>query len=419
MNREQYTAQREEFINRAQAAIDSGDIEAARQANAEISALDESFEAEGAALANLNALREAPVINVGRAGVVDNGLVPAGNRLASGPVIGGGPTDEEKAEYSRVFAHAMMKHTLDSEQQRVFALFNPDITNAAQTSADQQVVIPDTLVQDIWREAAKVHPVLGVVSMTNIKGKVTYPKEDGTGSSAAWYDETDSVADGTVATASIELDGWELAKCVPCSWKLQKMSIDAFLVYLRDNLAAKMGDALASAIFSGSGVAGEGDGWKSQPLGVITALEAEADTPQIVTWTASTDEVSYAKLTAVMSKLKSGYAGGAAIFAKNDFIWNILANVKDSNGRPYFVANPINGGVGMLFGKTVYEEDAAPADGMLLANFARGYKMNSQENITMYTEDHKKARITDYMAYALIDGKPISTAPFVYLKKSV
>jgi HK97 family phage major capsid protein len=196
------------------------------------------------------------------------------------------------------------------------------------------------------------------------------------------------------------------------------MSIDAFLVYLRDNLALKMGDALATAIFSGKGKAGEEDVWKSEPLGIVTALEAESLTPQVITWTPTSDPINYAKLTAMMAKMKSGYASGAAIFAKNDFIWNYLANVLDESKRPYFIANPINGGVGMMFGKVVYEEDAAPADGMVLANVARGYKINAQENVTMYTEDQIKSRITDYMAYAIIDGKPISTAPFVYLKKS-
>lgn len=411
MTKEQYKARRDELMSVANKAIDDGDLEQAKEVRGQIETLDASFEEEVRVRADMNALRDKAVINI------EDKSVPANNGIKKTVPGMSAPADEEKL-YRSAFARAMMGQSLEAEEQRVFDLINPGINNAAQTSSDHQVMIPTSLVEEIWKEAAKIHPVLSLVNMTNVKGKIEYPKENGTGSDAAWYDEDTPVTDGNVATVSIELDGWELAKCVPVSWKLKKMSIDAFLVYLRDNLSLKMGDALATAIFSGKGKAGEDDEWKSEPLGIVTALEAESLTPQIITWTPTSDPINYAKLTSVMSKMKSGYASGAVIFAKNDFIWNHLANVLDESKRPYFIANPINGGVGMMFGKVVYEEDAAPADGMVLANVARGYKINAQENVTMYTEDHIKSRITDYMAYAIIDGKPISTAPFVYLKKS-
>jgi len=410
LTKEQYKAQRDELMSVANKAIDEGNLEQAKEIRGKIEVLDSSFEEEVRVRADMNALKDRAVISI------EDKSVQVGSVIKKTGGIDA-PQDEEKL-YRAAFARAMMGQSLNDEEQVVFDRINPSISNAAQTSPDHQVMIPATLVEDIWKEASKIHPVLSLISMTNVKGKIQYPKENGTGSDAAWYDEDTPVADGTVITGSIELDGWELAKCVPVSWKLKKMSIDAFLVYLRDNLAIKMGDALATAIFAGKGAAGEGDQWKSEPLGIVTALEAETLTPQVVTWTPSSDPINYAKLTGIMAKMKSGYASGAAIFAKNDFIWNTLANVLDESKRPYFIANPINGGVGMMFGKVVYEEDAAPTDGMILANISRGYKINAQENVTMYMEDHIKTRITDYMAYAIIDGKPISTTPFVYLKKS-
>ena len=59
-----------------------------------------------------------------------------------------------------------------------------------------------------------------------------------------------------------------------------------------------------------------------------------------------------------------------------------------------------------------------PADAVLLANMADGYACNVNEDITMYQEDHIKERTTDYMGYALIDGQPLTTKAFAYLKKS-
>ena len=75
-------------------------------------------------------------------------------------------------------------------------------------------------------------------------------------------------------------------------------------------------------------------------------------------------------------------------------------------------------GVGRLFGHVVYEEDAVPDNAMLLANVARGYRMNVQEEISLLRDEYMTKRQTEFMGYAILDGKPITTKAFVYLKKS-
>ena len=67
---------------------------------------------------------------------------------------------------------------------------------------------------------------------------------------------------------------------------------------------------------------------------------------------------------------------------------------------------------------TVYEEDAVPDNAMLLANVARGYRMNVQEEISLLRDEYMTKRQTEFMGYAILDGKPITTKAFVYLKKS-
>jgi hypothetical protein len=55
---------------------------------------------------------------------------------------------------------------------------------------------------------------------------------------------------------------------------------------------------------------------------------------------------------------------------------------------------------------------------ILIGNVAKGYVANANENITMYFEDHVKARTTDYMGYAIIDGSVLTTKAFALIKKS-
>ena len=393
-------------MDEARDALNAGDLALAKEKREAIEALDAEKEKLDKEAANLNALLAMKVS--APANIEDKSVEPDGARSAGKT---GGVRDEE-ALYRSAFARTLMNQPLSADESAVFARMNSGLEahGTLQTAATHTVVIPNTLVQQIWKEMGEAHPIIRAVPQTFVKGKITYPRETDGGDNAAWYDESTTVTTGTVQLDSIELDGYELAKAILISWKLEKMSIDAFLTYIANLIAEKMGNALAAAIVSGTGT--------KQPQGIVTALEAEASTPQVLTWTADTDAVDYAKLTEFMGKIRSGYASGAGIYAKNSFIWNVLANIVDETGRPYFVSDVISGGVGRLFGHIVYEEDAIPDDAMLMANVQRGYKMNVQENIALLREDKMLERHTAYMGYAILDGKPITTKAFVYLKKS-
>lgn len=416
MTVEEYRNRRNELMTAATDAIHSGDVEAAATTRAEIEALDASFDAEQRELANLAALRDREIIDI----AVPRTGTPAPQGLT--PVARLQETPDEEAIYREAFAHTLMGFRLPEVEASVFDKVNralvPDIQNATQTAATHTVVIPKTLVDAIWKEMGERHPILNAVPKTFVKGKLSYPYETVSGDNAAFYDEDTEVTEGSFTIAALDLDGYELAKALKISWKLQKMSIDSFLAYVASLVAEKMGNALAAAVVLGKGAAGASDNWKSQPQGIITALDAEASTPQVITWTPTTDEVTYIKMTSLMSKIRSGYSTGAAIYAKNDFIWNTLANIKDSNGRPYFIADVMSGGVGRLFGHVVYEEDAIPANAMLLANVGQGYLMNVQEDISLMQDEHMTKRTTTYMGYAILDGKVRTTKAFAYLKKS-
>ena len=402
-----YIEKRQKLMDEARDALNAGDLALAKEKREAIEALDaekEKHDKEAASLNALLAMKVSAPLNL-----EDKSAAPAGG--ISAEKMNNGPRDEETL-YRSAFARTLMNQPLSADESAVFARMNSglEVHGTLQTASTHTIVIPNTLVEQIWKEMGEAHPILRAVPQTFVKGKITYPREKDGGDNAAWYDESTTVTTATVQLNSIELDGYELAKAILISWQLEKMSIDAFITYIGTLIAEKMGNALAAAIVSGTGT--------NQPQGIVTALEAEASTPQVLTWTADTDAVDYAKLTEFMGKIRSGYASGAGIYAKNSFIWNVLANIVDETGRPYFISDVISGGVGRLFGHIVYEEDAIPDDAMLMANVQRGYKMNVQENIALLREDKMLERHTAYMGYAILDGKPITTKAFVYLKKS-
>lgn len=414
MTREEYLAKRNSLLNEAESFLNVGKLEDYEKKAQEVNDLDAKFEAIANAQANMNALKEPRVSELVKNMSVGDDGVMAKNEPVN--VL------SEQEIYKNAWAKSMMGMALGENEKTVFDDVNAKIQNASttQTAATHAVLIPETVRDGIWREAGELFPILGDVRMTFVPGDLTILKETNSGDDAAWYDEEDEVADGSFVIGEVNLTGCELAKNVPVSWKLRKMSIDGFIAYIQTLLAEKVGAAMAKAVVSGLGKPGTGDEFKAQPKGIVTALEAETNTPQVVTYdpTAETpDPLTYDKLAQAMGKVKSTYKNGAAIYATSTTIWNTLATLKDEEGRPLFIPDVTTGGVGRIFGLVVKEEDAVGDDSVLIGNVARGYAMNVNENMTIYTEDHIKKRYTDYMSYAIVDGDVLTNKAFALVKK--
>lgn len=418
MTYKQYLEKRNALLAEAQALLDEGKLDEAKAKEQEIKDLDAKYDEIAKARANMQALNANPVVKP---------LENLGTNVAGGTSLGGVATNhnvtDEKEVYRVAFAKAMLGQRLTTEEQAVLDKVNEEFrrTNAAtQTTSEAALLIPETIRDGIWREMGELHPILADLQMTFVPGDFTIIKEneDSLASDATGYDEEDEVGDDDeVSFGEINLSGCELAKAVTVSWKAKKMTIDAFLTYITTKIAEKMGNALAKWVVSGRGKPGAGDTFKAEAYGIRTRILAETDTPQALTYS-DDDPIDYTKMTAAMAKIKSGYLSGAVIYAKNDVIWNKLANIVDGIERPMFVPDPTSGGVGRLFGLVVKEEDAIPDGEILIGNVAKGYVMNANENISMYQEDHVKARKTDYMGYAIVDGDVLTTKAFVLIKEA-
>lgn len=413
MNREEYLKSRNSLYNEAQKLIDEGKIEEANQKMKEIQDLDNKFELEAKAQANLNALEN----NISIPAPIVNNILDENNVITLGMEVN---NKDEKETYLYAWAKYMQGKQLENQEKEIFDKVNSKndfhLNNAAMQVKGNEVLIPETVVAGIWREAGETYPLFGDVAPTYIQGDMTIITETNSGDDAAWYDEATKVEDSEVKFGEINLKGCELAKSITVSWKLRKMAIKEFIPYITTILAEKMGAALAKAIYSGKGKPGSSDSFKAQPLGIKTALEAESSTPQVITY-AKGSKVDYDDLTTAMSKI-SKYFNGAYIYANNDMIWNQLAQIKDAMERPLFIPDVTSGGVGRILGKVVKEDDSIGSGELLIGNIKKGYAMNINENVSLYTEEHVKERTTDYMSYSIVDGTPITTKAFALVKEA-
>lgn len=407
--KDKYLAKRKALMNAAQDLLNEGKMDEANAKLKEVESLDSEFENAAKAQANINAMKDKALVT----NIADKSV----NVLDGTTVDNVKPGAEAKNEaelYKNAFAKTMMGKPLDKNESETFNRINDDFRNVTQTAETHTVVIPEIVKAGIWKEIGEAHPIFGDLTPTFVAGDLTIIQDKDPDGDAEWVDEDSKSEDGEVGFATVNLTGCELMKTITVSWKLKKMSVDAFLAHVTTKIAEKMGNALAKGMISGKGKPGESDSHKPQPKGIVTALEAEDATPQVVEYETS---ITYNNMTDVMAKIKSGYAKGGAIYATNTTIWGELANIVDGNNKPMFIPDVTLGGVGRIFGLVVKEEDGMKDGEVLFGNVSKGYAVNINENMTMYNEDHIKSRTTDYMGYALVDGDVLTTKAFALLKK--
>lgn len=407
MNKKQYEVRRTALMNESQELIDQGKITEAEEKMNEVRQLDEMWDSISQSQANLNALiREPKPVNV----------FGQNTELLdfSAPQSGTERLDTAEAAWaSDVYTNAWVKNltgrNLTDEEQNAFRMVNEAYTHTTDNTA---IVIPKTVTKGIWDEAAELYPYYGDVAKTYVNGVLTMIQGESS-SEAGWYEEDTETEDGKETFKEFTLSGCELSRAITVSWKLKEMSIEDFIPYIQRKMGEKMGAALGYGATHGKGTAEDG---KPEPIGVVTALEKEESTPQVITYTG--DAPTFKELTTARSKVKSAYANDLFVYANSSTIWTKLANIVDGNKRPIFMPDPSGNGVFRIFGMVV-KEDASMLDGeVLFSNPAAGYHMNVNKEMTMIPEEHVKARKTDYCGYAIVDGNVATTKAHALLKKA-
>lgn len=396
MNKEEYLKQREALMNDARTAIDKGKSEDANKAMKSVKDLDAKWDQQTKDQANLASLDDhAPITldNAVHVASVANVQPLTEQRLNA--------VSKTQPTYDKVWAKTLLGHTLNTAEQAVFDKENARLNGApfSHQTGNTPTLIPNTVAAGIWKIAEEQYPAFADAKKFNVSGTLTINKHDGIVSGdAQWVDENTQADDEQNKFSQLVLKGYELNKVATVSWKMKSMSEEDFISFLTQELGDRLGVALGVAIHQGDG--------KNSPLGIETALKAEKGTPQVATYK---DQIAYKDITSTMAKIHSSFAGKAAVYANSKTIWNQLANIVDGQGRPLFIASPINGGIGSILGLVV-KPDAGVNDGdVLIADVADTVVVNINQALTVATEDHVKGRSTDYGAYAIADAGLLTT----------
>lgn len=369
---------REELISQAEILVNEGKLEEFNAIEDQVKELDAKIEEAKLAFANEKAMQE------------NNEVLDLENKTVQ---VEGAKTMENihtnvlstEQVYTNAFAKTLMGQELTQAENNAFMEMNNH------TTLNTSVVIPATTLNEIITEIEAQAPFFADARKFNVTGLLKLPKHSAIASGdATAYLEAEETATEQNTFVEVELGGKEIAKYIEVSFKLEAMSIPAFLEYLKGEIVERVGAELGRQAVNGNGV--------KEMTGVLTALASVSE--QKTTYSGS---MTYATITGAMSKLGAKHVSQAVIYASNATVWNNLANILDGMNRPLFIADTTAGGVGRVLGIPVKVDSAVP-DGTIIIGNAKGYVVNTNEALSVESSRDIKARKVGFSAYTVVDG---------------
>lgn len=385
MTHEEYVEKRNGLIEQAQNMINDGKVEDANSIMDQVKGLDEQYQTEATASANLAALQGAPV-------EPQAPIAPQSAHTGNVPDASEDPTNT--MEYRKAF----MDYVL-----------NGHVMNASTvtTTTEGGAVIPTVLVDRIIEKLLATGMILPRVTQTAYKGGVSIPVSL-VKPTAEWVKEG-ADATGTqldVKKANMVTFSYYKLKCkVAVTLEMDVMSISSFENMIVNNVSEAMTYALENAIINGTG--------SGQPKGILAET---APTGQAIT-TAKTGEIGYKDLINCEAALPLAYENGA-VWLMNKKTFMDIEGMVDSAGQPIARVNYGLSGAPerTILGRTVVLNDYMPSTGTpaVIFNMA-DYILNTNLNLTVKTYEDNETDDQVTKAIMLVDGKVVDTSSLVTL----
>lgn len=296
-------------------------------------------------------------------------------------------TNSKYSAETRAWAKKCLgRNDFDEEEKRALGdAVTTTATTFVESGADAQGVnngglfIPKEVRMELMEQIDEMSPFFRDIRKIQVNGNVDLPyiyaSDD-----ANWYAELNCTVNEGVEYKALQLTGWELAKDVVLTWKVEDMSVDSFVTFVIEELVHKMGTALINAVIYGTG--------SSQPTGAIYGAVAvtDGDTP--------IDTIINAYNT-----LAEADRRGAKVYVSTT-VRVAMVGYKDQNGNYPFLQG--------LAGTDLFTIETEPflQNNDIIVGNPRNYILNEVTPLRVDWERTVKCRQTRYGAYGIYDGKP-------------
>lgn len=238
--------------------------------------------------------------------------------------------------------------------------------------------IPTSVREELLEIITKQSPIYRDVRKLQVAGNVDLPylfaSDD-----AEWYTELSDTKNEGQEYRNLQLTGWELAKDIVITWKLEEMAVESFISFIIEELANKMGKALVNAIIYGDG--------KNKPTGITNNLNAitEGETP-------------IDNIIATFKSLSDDDRIGAKAYISTNVNIEIVG-YKDNNGNYPFLQ-----GISSTSLVSIEQDPYLKGNDIVVGN-CKNYILNENTPVRVDKEKIVKGRKVVYGGYAIYDGK--------------
>ena len=291
-------------------------------------------------------------------------------------------------EYRSAWAKKLMGLSEDKFSEEEKRALGDAVTTTATTfvasTADTQGInngglfIPTDVRMELMEIIERQSPIFRDVRKLQVAGNIDLPylyaADD-----ANWYTELNDTVNEGQEYRQLQLTGWELAKDIVITWKLEEMAVESFIAFILEELANKMGKALINAVIYGDG--------NSKPTGITNGLVA-----------VTTGATPIDNIIATYNTLSDDARIGAKAYVSTAVKVAMIA-YKDENGNYPFLQG-INGTD--LFS---IETDPYLQNNDVVVGNCRNYILNEVTPMRVDKETTVKGRKTLYGGYGIYDGK--------------
>lgn len=395
MKKNEYLDLRNGLIDEAENLINEGKIEEGQAKMAEISDLDNRFEAEAKELANLNVLKDNAKINEGVKEIMDLGKL--NNEIENGDFY-------NTLNYRKAFMNYVVNGVKTPD------LYNVD---ANTLTSDVQPVIPTIIQAKIIEKLESYGNILGAVTKTSYKGGLSIPVSN-IKPVAVFVGEGEGSDKQKKTVTSITFGAYKLRVAVSTSLEVSVEALPFFETTLINNIAEALIRALEKAIVSGSG--------SGQPKGILK------ETPVVNIEITASGKPKIENLENALASIDDAYETEGLHWIMSKVTFYKYAGLKDSAGQPigavsndYINKKPVRTllGIPVLISSEVASyADTVLEDTVVGALFnMKDYVLNTNLQVTVKRYEDNDTDDQVLKAYTLVDGKVIDANSLVTITK--
>ena len=295
----------------------------------------------------------------------------------------------DSKEYRTAWCKEMLGMALTDEERTAFV--HTTGTTSGQTAG---YTIPTTLLNQIWDLIEGKHAILGDITIYRTGTILEVAKRTAIAAGdAATVSEGAAPSDDENNTfAKVTLSGKDFAKTVEISYALGIMSIDGFEQFIVNEIADRLGAALAADIITQIGTDYYSSG---NDLDVATSGK--------VVWT---------DIAGALAVLKN--VNGITVYASQATIYKYIVGMVDSTGRPLFQHDANEAIRGYLAGFPVKVEDAI-ADDLIWLGDPKQVVGNMVQDIMVESDKDIKKHVNIFSGYARFQCSLLAPKAFAKL----